>query len=146
MKVMTRAVLPVLLGCMAALPLVAQPQSVGKKQQLANEAFEALTQRMRKLQATLKSTDPEKAQVIALGSKFIQEKALSLQMKEIKGLLDDELWDDAIDTCQSVIKDLNTLIDLLLKGDTRIEDILKEIERLEKIKDQVDKLIKDQKS
>jgi len=143
---MLRAALPVLLGCLTALPLVAQPLSVGKKQQLANEAFEALTQRMQKLQVALKSTDPEKAQVIALGSRFIQEKALGLKMQEIKGLLEDELWDDAIDTCKSVIKDLNTLIDLLLKGDTRIEDILKEIERLEKIKDQVDKLIKDQKS
>ena len=146
MRALIRAVFPVLLGCITALPALAQEEGVSKQQQLANEAFEALTQRMQKLRLTLKNTDPEKAQVIAMGSKFIQERALSLKMKEIKSLLDDELWDDAIDSCKSVVKDLNTLIDLLLKGDTRIEDILKEIERLEKIKDKVDKLIKDQKS
>ena len=46
-------------------------------------------------------------------------------MKEIEELLGEESWDDAIEKCQKVIKDLNTLINLLLKGDTRIEDILK---------------------
>jgi hypothetical protein len=145
MRALIRVLCLTLLCYATALPAVAQPQSVGEKQQLANEAFEALTQRMQKLKVALQSSDPEKAQVIALGAKFIEEKALGLKMNEIKDLLDDQLWDDAIDTCKSVIKDLNTLIDLLLKGDTRIEDILKEIERLEKIKDKVDKLIKDQK-
>ena len=145
MRALIRVLCLALLWCATALPAAAQPQSVGDKQQLANEAFEALTQRMQKLKVALQSSDPEKAQVIALGAKFIEEKALGLKMNEIKDLLDDQLWDDAIDTCKSVIKDLNTLIDLLLKGDTRIEDILKEIERLEKIKDKVDKLIKDQK-
>lgn len=116
------------------------------KQERATRAFEQLTERMQKLKVTLQTTDPEKAKVLGLGSRFIQERALTAKMKDIEGLLQAESWDDAIDSCKTVIKDLNTLIDLLLKGDTRIEDILKEIERLEKFKQRVEDLIKDQRA
>ena len=126
------------------LGLPAQQRVLGKQEE-ATRAFESLTEKMQKLTVALKATDPDKALVLGLGSKFIQEKALSAKMKEIEELLADESWDDAIETCQKVINDLTTLIDLLLKGDTRIEDILKEIERLEKFKDRVDDLIEDQK-
>lgn len=149
MRTLIRVLTATLVGALPVLVLAAGIQAQGKalpRQAQATRAFEQLTERMQKLKVTLQATDPEKAKVIGLGSRFIQERALAAKMKDIEGLLKAESWDDAIDSCKTVIKDLNTLIDLLLKGDTRIEDILKEIERLEKFKQRVEDLIKDQRA
>jgi len=144
MRALIRALTLLLIGSVPALDLVAQEKVLSKQEQ-ATRAFEKLTERMQKLKVALQSTDPDKAKVLGLGARFVQEKALTAKMKDIETLLGEESWDDAIESCQKVIKDLNTLIDLLLKGDTRIEDLLKEIERLEAFKKRVEKLIGDQK-
>ncbi len=135
-----------LIGSLTLLGTLPAQVKVLTKQEQATRAFESLTGRMQKLRVTLKSTDPEKAKIIGLGAKFIEETALTSAMKDIETLLAEESWDDAIEKCQRVIKDLNTLINLLLKGDTRIEDILKEIQRLEKFKDKVEDLIEQEKA
>ena len=135
-----------LIGSLTLLGALPAQVKVLTKQEQATRAFESLTGRMQKLRVTLKSTDPEKAKIIGLGAKFIEETALTSAMKDIETLLAEESWDDAIERCQRVIKDLNTLINLLLKGDTRIEDILKEIQRLEKFKDKVEDLIEQEKA
>ncbi|MCA8957800.1 MAG: hypothetical protein KDC87_17120 [Planctomycetes bacterium] len=142
-----RATALLAVAALAGVPTFLPAQAkVATKQEQATKAFEQLTEHMQKLQTALKNTDPEKAKVIGIGSKFIQEKAIPNKMKEVKALLDQERWDDSIDTCKAVIKDLNKLIDLLLKGDSRIENLLKEIDRLEKFKERVQKLIQDQKN
>ena len=131
------------LAVFLAAGLAAQQDPVSKQAQ-AQRAFAALTERMQKLQVTLKATDPDKARILGIGTKYIQEKGIQEKMGAIKELLKEEEWDEALSQCRKVIKDLDKLIELLLKGDSRIEDLIKEIQRLEGFKDRVEDLIKDQ--
>jgi hypothetical protein len=133
-----------LLAALVAAGLPAQQDPVVSKQEQAKLAFQKLTDRMQKLQVTLAATDPDKARLLGYANKYIEEKGLNKRMTEIKELLKNESWDDALEGCRKVIKDLDKLIQLLLKGDSRIEELLKEIERLEAFKKRVEGLIKDQ--
>lgn len=132
-----------LLASLVAAGLHAQDPVVSKQEQ-AKLAFQKLTDRMQKLQVTLAATDPDKARLLGAANKYIEVKGINKRMEEIKDQLKEESWDDALEGCRKVIKDLDKLIELLLKGDSRIEDLLKEIERLEAFKKRVEDLIKEQ--
>ncbi|MHC4920139.1 MAG: hypothetical protein ACYTKC_11125 [Planctomycetota bacterium] len=133
-----------LLASLLAIGLPAQQDPVVSKQEQAKLAFAKLTDRMQKLQVTLAATDPDKARLLGYATKFIEVKGINQKMADIKTLLKEENWDDALEGCHKVIKDLDKLIEILLKGDSRIEELLKEIERLEAFKKRVEDLIKDQ--
>ncbi len=133
-----------LLASVLAAGLVAQPDPVVGKQEQDKLAFSKLTDRMQKLQVTLAATDPDKARLLGYANKFIEVKGINQRMADIKELLKNKSWDDALENCRRVVKDLDKLIEILLKGDSRIEDLLKEIQRLEAFKKRVEDLIKDQ--
>ncbi len=133
-----------LLASLLASGLPAQQDPVVSKQEQAKLAFAKLTDRMQKLQVTLAATDPDKARLVGYANKFIEVKGINQQMADIKELLKEENWDDALEGCRKVVDDLDKLINLLLKGDDRIEELLKEIQRLEAFKKRVDDLIKEQ--
>lgn len=135
-----------LLGSVLIAPIAAQDTNLLDKQKQATQAFTNLKQRMQKLQLALKASDPDKARLLGLGSTYAREKGIEAKMSEIANLILEGLYDDAIAESKKVVKDLDKLIDLLLKGDTRIEELLEEIERLEAFKDKVEKIIKDQKA
>ena len=82
-----------LIGSLTLLGTLPAQVKVLTKQEQATRAFESLTGRMQKLRVTLKSTDPEKAKIIGLGAKFIEETALTSAMKDIETLLAEESWD-----------------------------------------------------
>ena len=144
MRATTSVLTSVLIGVFAALA-PAQDRVV-TKQERATRAFERLTERMQKLTSQLESTDPDQAQLISLGSRFIQEKAITSKMEAIEEMLADESWDDAIETSDAVIVDLNTLIELLLRGDARLEDLLAEMARLDAFKQRVEDLVEQQQA
>jgi len=133
-----------LLASLLAAGLTAQQDPVVSKQEQAKLAFAKLTDRMQKLQVTLTATDPDKARLLGYANKFIEVKGINQKMADIKELLKNKSWDDALENCRKVVKDLDKLIEILLMGDSRIEDLLKEIERLEAFKERVEDLIKDQ--
>jgi chromosome segregation ATPase len=133
-----------LLASLFAANLAAQPDPVVSKQEQAKRAFAKLTDRMQKLQVTLAATDPDKARLLGYANKYIEVKGINKKMTDIKELLQKENWDDALENCRKVIKDLDKLIEILLKGDSRIEELLKEMERLEAFKKRVEKLIGEQ--
>ena len=144
MRATTSVLTSVLIGVFAALA-PAQDRVV-TKQERATRAFERLTERMQKLTSQLESTDPDQAQLISLGSRFIQEEAITSKMEAIEEMLADESWDDAIETSDAVIVDLNTLIELLLRGDARLEDLLAEMARLDAFKQRVEDLVEQQQA
>ena len=144
MRATTSVLTAVLLGVFAAL--APSQERVVTKQEKATRAFERLTERMQKLTSQLESTDPDQAQLISLGSKFIQETAIASKMEDIEEMLADESWDDAIETSEAVILDLNKLIELLLKGDARLEELLAEMQRLDAFKQRVEDLVEQQQA
>ncbi len=146
MKIHVRALALAFMGILAAGDLGAQGPDLQEKQSVATRAFQDIKQRMEKLQVMLLDSDPERARTIEYGSRYIQEKRIQARMAEVGELLDDESWDDAVESSAQIVKDLDTLIDLLLKGDSRIEDILDEIKRLEGFKDRVGELAKQQQA
>ena len=129
---------------LAAPELVAQEQQALSLQNEAKRKFRELHERMQKLQLVKATTEPEQAEVLAAGNRFIQEKDLHDGMEAVRRLIEDGEFDEALERMDGVKEELTALLDLLLNRDLDLQKLLAEIERLEKYKARVDKLVEEQ--
>ena len=115
---------------------------------LQNQAFlkfRELKSTMRSLKAELKEREPDKVKRIQVGLRFMAETKMEERMKEIGDLLEGKSWDEAIRGMDSVRKDLDQLMQLLLDRDVDLRKLMEQIDKLEKFKNKVDKLLTEQR-
>jgi myosin heavy subunit len=113
-------------------------------QSQAFHKFRELQSTMRSLKAELKEREPDKVKRIQVGLRFMAETKMEERMKEISDLLEGKSWDEAIRGMDTIRKDLDQLMQLLLDRDVDLRKLMEQIDKLEKFKTKVDKLLKEQ--
>ena len=131
--------------------LAAQPVVLGQgtpisAQEKARLRFEALHESMQRLQVALSASSPEESEVLAVGNKFVQESRIRERMEDVKKLLAQSRWDEALEEMGEVREHLHELVNLLLNRDLDLADLMKEIEKLESFSQRVDDLIDQQRA
>jgi len=113
-------------------------------QERAQLRFQSLHESMQRLQVALSQSSPTESATLRAGNKFILEARIGQRMQEVKDLLGDGQWDEAIERMNGVRGELEGLMKLLLDRERELEELLAEEERLQAFKDRVDQLIADQ--
>src|SRR5262245_31436779 len=113
----------------AAPTLLAQdpPVAAAGKQDLARTKFRDLTERMQKLMVTLQKNEPETSGLLSAGLTYVQEKKLHERLEHAGSLLQQERWDDALAVTTALLKDLQTLYDLLQNRNVDLRKLMEEI-------------------
>ncbi|GEM_PF-1585736 len=106
--------------------------------------FRELQSTMRSLKAELKDKEPDKVKRIQVGLRYMAETKMEERMKEVADLLEGKSWDEAIRGMDTIRKDLDQLMQLLLDRDVDLRKLMEQIDKLEKFKNQVDKLLQEQ--
>jgi hypothetical protein len=101
------------------------PASLQKE---AYSKFVALRASMEDLRKQLAERDESKAERIKRGLRLVQEAKLSERMGEVRDLLEEASWDEAISKMTEVQTRLNQLMLVLLDRDDDLSDILERIE------------------
>lgn len=127
----------------AALPAQERASSL---QAEAARRFKDLHDRMQKLQLVKAKTEPEQARLLDAGNRFIQERALHDGMDEVRTLIENARFDEALERMERLKRDMTTLLELLLNRDLELQDLLEKIARLEKYLDRVDEVLAEQKA
>jgi hypothetical protein len=118
------------------------PASLQKE---AYSKFVALRASMEDLRKQLAERDESKAERIKRGLRLVQEAKLSERMGEVRDLLEEASWDEAISKMTEVQTRLNQLMLVLLDRDDDLSDILERIETLDAFKKRVDELLDQQR-
>ncbi len=132
----------------AAVKAAGDQQGDKSPKKLQNQAFlkfRELQSTMRSLKAELKEREPDKVKRIQVGLRFMAETKMEERMKEISDLLEGKSWDEAIRGMDTIRKDLDQLMQLLLDRDVDLRKLMEQIDKLEKFKNQVDKLLTEQR-
>ncbi len=147
MTVLTRtlcAALALVAFCVTGTEALRAQNEATTLQQEAERKFSELHERMQKLQLLKAESEPDAAATLDAGNRFIQERELRQAMSEVRSLLGDERYDEALAQMDAVTKDLQRLLDLLLDRNLDLQDLLDEIKRLEEYKDRVEELLTEQ--
>lgn len=107
--------------------------------------FRELQSTMRSLKAELKEREPDKVKRIQVGLRFMAETKMEERMKEVSDMLEGKSWDEAIRQMDTIRKDLDQLMQLLLDRDVDLRKLMEQIDKLEKFKNKVDKLLSEQR-
>lgn len=121
-----------------------QQPSAASKQEAARTQFRELTDRMQKLMVTLQASEPETSGLLRSGLTYVQEKKLHDRLANAGSLLQQERWDEALAVTNDLLKDLNTLYDLLQNRNVDLRKLMEEIAKLQAFRDRVDTLSKEQ--
>jgi len=114
-------------------------------QQQAYNKYLSLKASMEALRKQLSDQDASKAERIKRGLRLMSESKLAEKMREVRDLLAEESFDQAISAMDKVQRRLNQLLMVLLDRDDDLSEILKKIDTLENFKKKVEELIEDQK-
>ncbi|PIE23838.1 MAG: hypothetical protein CSA62_05430 [Planctomycetota bacterium] len=120
-------------------------KSPASLQKQAYSKFLALRASMEELRKQLGAQDESKAERIKRGLRLVQEAKLSERMGEVRDLLEEASWDEALSKMGEVQLRLNQLLLVLLDRDDDLSDILGRIEALDAFKKRVDKLVDEQR-
>lgn len=131
------------LALLTAPGLAAQDDALSK-QERARLRFQSLHESMQRLQVALAETSPEESKVLRVGNKFVLEARIPQRMDEVKGLLKQSQWDEALEKMIGVSDQLESLMNLLLNRDLDLKELMEEIEKLEAFKKRVEDLIEEQ--
>jgi len=129
-----------------ASPLGAQqPATTAQgKQELAQDKFRDLTERMQKLMVVLQKDEPEDSKLLSAGLRFVQEKKLHTRLERAGILLQKERWDEGLVVMDKLKADLRSLLELLQNRNADLRKLLERIAQLEQFEKRVDKLAKEQ--
>jgi len=130
--------------------LAQEPEAAAmSKQEVARTRFRDLTERMQKLMIVLQKDESDvnakaDAGTLSAGSQYVREVKLHEHMEQVRTLLEQERWDDALVQIGEVKKKLAKLFEILQNRNEDLRKLLERIAKLEKFKNEVDKLAKEQ--
>ncbi|MFO1076516.1 MAG: hypothetical protein U1E73_02185 [Planctomycetota bacterium] len=119
------------------------------RQEVARTRFRDLTERMQKLMIVLQKDETDvnakaDAGTLSAGSQYVREAKLNEHMEQVRTLLEQERWDDAVVQIGEVQKKLAKLFEILQNRNEDLRKLLERIALLSKTKAEVDRLAKEQ--
>lgn len=141
--------------CLALVPMgpalrAQDPEAAAmSRQEVARTRFRDLTERMQKLMIVLQKDETDvnakaDAGTLSAGSQYVREAKLNEHMEQVRTLLEQERWDDAVVQIGEVQKKLAKLFEILQNRNEDLRKLLERIALLSKTKAEVDRLAKEQ--
>ena len=120
------------------------PISAQSKQELAQDKFQELTERMEKLMVVLQKDEPEESKLLSAGLRFVQEKKLHNRLKRAGGRIQQGRWDEGLVVMDKLKADLRSLLELLQNRNADLRKLLDRIALLESFEARVSELAAEQ--
>jgi hypothetical protein len=124
-----------------ATPPTGGSSPLGIRQQRIERMMDELQEKFKSLKLALQDNEPQQAERLQLALNTAKELLIQKRMDDVARLLDESRLDAADDGQKAVLKDIRTLLALLLEEKGGRELALEEFERLTKWKERIETLI-----